>query len=180
MLALDIQEAAKGSRDPTLAQKAVDHATGLTSKGIAHAFASTLQGGDAVAGRKVVFGHPAAQCIRCHKVAGLGSDIGPDLSKVATRLSREAILEALVDPQARLTEGYGLLVGKLKDGRDVSGAIVKATDEHYEIKSADGKVSRVSRKELASVTLTSQMPPAGAILRPSEIRDVIEFLGRLK
>ena len=105
--------------------------------------------------------HPP--CI--HKVAGLGSDIGPDLSKVATRLSRQAILEALVAPQARLTEGYGLLVGKLKNGRDVSGAIVKATDEHYEIKSADGKVSRVSRKDLASETLT-----LGRTLRQRERR----------
>ena len=128
----------------------------------------------------MVFGDPVAQCIRCHKVAGLGSEIGPDLSKVASRLSREQILEALIDPQAKLTEGYGLLVGKLKDGSDVSGAIMKSTDSHYEIRTAAGASKTIARKDLAQETLTSQMPPAGAILKRRELRDVVEFLGRLK
>ncbi|MEL0120068.1 MAG: c-type cytochrome, partial [Opitutae bacterium] len=141
---------------------------------------NTLQGGDAQAGRKLVFGHPAAQCIRCHKVAGLGSEIGPDLSKVAAKLSRADILEALVDPQAKLTEGYGLLVGKLKDGTDVSGSILKSSDRHYQIRTAEGNDLQVERKNLASEVLTSQMPPMGAILTRYELRDIVEFLSNLR
>lgn len=174
-LALDIQEAAAKSLYTKLAARAQGHATSNAKD-----FSNTLHGGDAEVGRKVVFGHPVAQCIRCHKVAGLGSEIGPDLSKVASKLSREQILEALIDPQAKLTEGYGLLVGKLKDGSDVSGAIMKSTDSHYEIRTAAGASKTIARKDLALETLTSQMPPAGAILKRRELRDVVEFLGRLK
>ena len=51
-------------------------------------------------------GHPAAQCIRCHKVGSTGGVLGPDLSKIASRLPMEKILESLVNPQAELAEGY--------------------------------------------------------------------------
>ena len=143
-------------------------------------YSNTLEGGDAEAGRRVVFGHPAAQCIRCHKVAGLGSEVGPDLSKVGSKLSREQIMESLVNPQAKLTEGYGLLVARLKNGSSVNGAIVKATESKYEIRTAEGTLKMISRKDIASEVLTSQMPPMGAILTRNELRDVLEFLGRLK
>ena len=174
-LALDIQMAAEASTDSQISNRAKDYAEKLTTD-----FSNTLQGGDAQAGRKLVFGHPAAQCIRCHKVAGLGSEIGPDLSKVAAKLSRADILEALVDPQAKLTEGYGLLVGKLKDGTDVSGSIVKSSDRHYQIRTAEGNDLQVERKNLASEILTSQMPPMGAILTRYELRDIVEFLSNLR
>ena len=174
-LALDIQEAALVSADSQIAASAKAHAQRIQTD-----FTNTLHGGDAEAGRKLFFGHPAAQCIRCHKVAGLGSDIGPDLSKVAANLDPQQILEALVDPQAKLTEGYGLLVGKLKDGKDVSGAIMKATATHYQIRMTEGTELQVERKSLATETLTSQMPPMGAILTRREIRDIVEFLGNLR
>ena len=98
----------------------------------------------------------------------------------AAKLSRADILEALVDPQAKLTEGYGLLVGKLKDGTDVSGSIVKSSDSHYQIRTAEGNDLQVERKNLASEVLTSQMPPMGAILTRYELRDIVEFLSNLR
>jgi quinoprotein glucose dehydrogenase len=174
-LALDIQGAASMSQDARLVARAQAHMSANSSN-----YSNTLEGGDAEAGRKVVFGHPAAQCMRCHKVAGLGSAIGPDLSKVASKLSMEQILESLVNPQAKLTEGYGLLIAKLKDGSSVNGAIVKATETKYEIRTAEGTLRMISRKDIASEVLTSQMPPMGAILTRNELRDVLEFLGRLK
>ena len=174
-LALDIQESASRSLDARLATRAKAHMSANSSN-----YSNTLEGGDAEAGRRVVFGHPAAQCIRCHKVAGLGSEVGPDLSKVGSKLSREQIMESLVNPQARLTEGYGLLVARLKNGSSVNGAIVKATESKYEIRTAEGTLKMISRKDIASEVLTSQMPPMGAILTRKELRDVLEFLGRLK
>jgi quinoprotein glucose dehydrogenase len=174
-LALDIQESASRSLDARLATRAKAHMSANSSN-----YSNTLEGGDAEAGRRVVFGHPAAQCIRCHKVAGLGSEVGPDLSKVGSKLSREQILESLVNPQARLTEGYGLLVARLKNGSSVNGAIVKATESKYEIRTAEGILKMISRKDIVSEALTSQMPPMGAILTRKELRDMLEFLGRLK
>ena len=125
-------------------------------------------------------GHPAAQCIRCHKVGSTGGVLGPDLSKVASRLATEKILESLVNPQAELAEGYGLLVATLKDGSTVSGSIVKATTKSYTIQSPEGKDSTIERSLIEKEILTSPMPPAGAILTKVEIRDLIAYLSTLK
>ena len=125
-------------------------------------------------------GHPAAQCIRCHKIGSTGGVLGPDLSKVASRLSTEKILESLVNPQAELADGYGLLVATLKDGSSVSGSIVKASPQSYALQSAQGKESTLDRSRIAEEVLTSPMPPTGAILSKTEIRDLIAYLSTLK
>ena len=125
-------------------------------------------------------GHPAAQCIRCHKIGSTGGVLGPDLSKVASRLSTEKILESLVNPQIELAEGYGLLVATLKDGSTVAGSITEATDETYHLQAPDGKESTLVRSLIAEEILTSPMPPAGAILSKVEIRDLIAYLITLK
>lgn len=38
-------------------------------------------------------------CLNCHVVAGTGKDLGPDLTKVATRRARDWLLRNLNDPQ---------------------------------------------------------------------------------
>jgi putative heme-binding domain-containing protein len=99
---------------------------------------------------------------------------------VATRLSPEQLLESLVNPQAQLAEGFGLLVATLKDGSTVIGSITQATTDTYHLQSPDGKESTLERSLIASQLLTSPMPPAGTILSKREIRDLLAFLSTLR
>ena len=66
-----------------------------------------LQGGSVERGRETFVENPAAQCTRCHTVRNAGSDVGPNLTGVATRLTRDQILESLLEPSARIAAGYG-------------------------------------------------------------------------
>ena len=125
-------------------------------------------------------GHPAAQCIRCHKIGSTGGGLGPDLSKIASRQTSKKILESLINPQAELAEGYGLLVATLKDGTTISGSIVKSNPKSYALQSAQGKESTLDRSRIAEEILTSPMPSTGAILSKTEIRDLIAYLSTLK
>ena len=179
-LELDLLEAAHVAKGAETRSKAKARDKELTSKGLLGIFLPTLNGGDVATGKKVAFGHPAAQCIRCHKVGSTGGVLGPDLSKVASRLSPEKLLESLVNPQAQLAEGYGLLVATLKDGSTVTGSITQATGENYQLQTPDGKKSTLDRSLIASQILTSPMPPAGTILAKREIRDLIAFLSTLR
>ncbi|MBG29739.1 MAG: heme-binding protein [Opitutae bacterium] len=179
-LELDLLEAAGEARGKISRVKAKARQDELAAKGAWGSFLPTLSGGDAEAGRKVAFGHPAAQCIRCHKVGSSGGVLGPDLSKVSARLNPEKLLESLVNPQAELAEGYGLLVATLKDGSTVTGSITEATAETYALQSPDGKQFTLQRNLVASQILTSPMPPAGGILSKREIRDLLAFLSTLR
>jgi putative heme-binding domain-containing protein len=125
--------------------------------------------------------HLAAQCTQCHKIGEEGAEVGPDLAKVASRLPREKLLEALVAPNATITPGFGVIVVTQKDGRSVSGMIANESDTALVIRAPDGVETKVEKSAIAERTPpVSMMPPMGALLNPRELRDVVEYLATLK
>jgi mono/diheme cytochrome c family protein len=62
--------------------------------------------GDAKRGEKIFWEHPVAACKNCHILKGQGSAVGPALDGIASRKDAAYILESLVNPNARLAEGY--------------------------------------------------------------------------
>jgi mono/diheme cytochrome c family protein len=65
-----------------------------------------LEDGDAERGRRVFFEHEIAVCHRCHALDGRGGGIGPDLTGVGARLDRAAILESILDPNAKIAASW--------------------------------------------------------------------------
>ena len=45
-------------------------------------------------------------CIACHKVAGQGGEIGPDLSSIGASRDREYLRRSILNPGADVAEGY--------------------------------------------------------------------------
>jgi putative membrane-bound dehydrogenase-like protein len=45
-------------------------------------------------------------CITCHKIAGKGADIGPDLSLIKKKFDKKSMLDAIINPSASLAFGY--------------------------------------------------------------------------
>jgi quinoprotein glucose dehydrogenase len=148
--------------------------------GITDEFSATLAGGDAERGKSVAQGHAAAQCIRCHKIRGAGGVLGPDLSKVASRLTPDQLLTSLIEPSAELAEGFGMLIATLKDGSSITGTITKTTPKAYELLTPEGNPLTVARANIATEQMASAMPPMGAILSKPEIRDLMSYLQGLK
>jgi putative membrane-bound dehydrogenase-like protein len=62
--------------------------------------------GDGKRGEKIFWEHPVAACKNCHILKGQGSPVGPALDGIATRKDAAYILESLVNPNAKLAEGY--------------------------------------------------------------------------
>lgn len=62
--------------------------------------------GDAKRGEKIFWEHPVAACKNCHILKGQGSAVGPALDGIATRKDAAYILESLINPNAKLAEGY--------------------------------------------------------------------------
>ena len=55
----------------------------------------------------VVFTNPAAECTRCHVFEGTAANVGPNLSKIGASLTRDQLVEALLEPSARIAPGFG-------------------------------------------------------------------------
>ena len=125
--------------------------------------------------------HLAAQCTRCHKLGGEGAEVGPDLSKVGKRLSREKLLESMILPNQELAKGFALIVVTLKDGTNFSGNVENESATELQLRGADGVLAKIDKAKIANRTVAASMMSAmDTMLTQREIRDVIEYLSTLK
>lgn len=60
--------------------------------------------GDAGNGRIVFFS--TGTCHKCHVVDGMGREIGPNLTEIGSKLSREAMFESVLYPSAGISHNY--------------------------------------------------------------------------
>ncbi|RYD67844.1 MAG: c-type cytochrome [Verrucomicrobiaceae bacterium] len=152
----------------------------LATKSTLGKWSYALAGGNAAAGKKVFEQNLSANCTACHRIEGEGSNVGPPLTKVGAQ-SREHLLESLVIPQAKVASGYGMMTATKKDGTTLAGAFVEEKDGKLILAQADGSKLETPLSDIASKTAPiSTMPPMDAILKPAELRDLIEFLSTLK
>ncbi|MGE9268046.1 MAG: hypothetical protein ACQKBY_08110, partial [Verrucomicrobiales bacterium] len=144
------------------------------------AYAGSLVGGDLAKGRAIALNHLAAQCALCHAFGESGSTVGPSLAHIGSK-GAVHILESLVQPNAQIAEGYGSGTIVLKDGASVSGTYLKEDAGEVRVKLADGTEKVVPRAEIQEMTpALSTMPPMGAILNRTELRDLVAYLESLK
>lgn len=175
---LDLMEAVEASNE----EKLVAKLDALKVKGtLTDEFKEALYGGSVADGRNIFNYNSTVQCVRCHIVGGEGTNVGPNLKGVASRLTREQLLQALIEPSARISPGYGSTNFVLTDGQEVSGSIISETDELVQLKTNDAEPLRIPVARIKSrENLPSGMPPMGSLMSKREIRDVVEYLSSLK
>jgi quinoprotein glucose dehydrogenase len=144
-------------------------------------FGPSLVGGDAERGRAIFTQNVTAQCIRCHKIDGQGGTAGPDLAGVALRNTRLELLHSLLDPSAKIAQGYATVTLVRDDGTLTAGVLKQEDADNVHLQSPEGKLIVVPKKEIEErTTPTSAMPSIERALTPSEVRDLVEFLSTLK
>ena len=178
---LDVAEAARATKHAPLVTK-LDALEKTRAAGAPLvAYADALRGGDARRGQRVIFQGPAAQCTRCHNFGtGPGASVGPPLRTIASRLTRDQLLEALVDPSARIAPGFGPVQVTLKNGKRTFGTLLEETDAFIMVDAGSGP-GKILKTDIANrVNGPSAMPAMGSILTRRELRDVVEYLSTLK
>lgn len=80
----------------------------------------------AASGRSFESGKAAfndGQCIACHRMGNEGGSVGPELTAVASKYTRQVILESLIEPSKVVSDQYQNTVIVKKDGDDVTGRV---------------------------------------------------------
>ena len=180
-LHLDVLEAAGKNGANSLQSRVRRYEAGLDSKDPLAAYRVALKGGDAEAGKRVFLEKPEASCVRCHKYQQYGAEVGPVLDGVGKRQTREYLLESIVDPNAKIAQGFETLIVTMKDGSVHAGILKKETAEQLVLQPPAGGPETLKASEVASRNKgISGMPPLGMVLSKRDLRDVVEFLSRLK
>jgi len=120
----------------------------------------------------------AAHCAACHRVAGEGGLIGPQLNGVGTRgLGRLA--EDILDPNRNVDAHFRLTVLTKKDDSVIGGFVSGESGEIIHLLDAAGQNHRVLKSDVAKTEVSphSLMPAQfGELLKPDEFRDLAGWL----
>ncbi|HSG69616.1 MAG TPA: PVC-type heme-binding CxxCH protein, partial [Planctomycetaceae bacterium] len=145
-------------------------------------FALSLEGGDAARGENVFFGRSEASCRRCHKINGSGGEVGPDLSKIAVDKDRTYLLEAIVNPDAKIAKGFETAVLVLDSGKVVTGIIKAEADKVVTLMLSDGTLVLINKDEIEERAKGKSGMPEDLVkqLSLADVRDLVEYLSTLK
>ncbi len=183
-LQLDILTAAESRKDTSdnIRSALEAYATTLSSGDPAGAYRVCLEGGDQDRGRDIFQNHIAAQCTACHKSAdGKGSNVGPNLKSVGRKHPAEYLLESLINPQAVICIGYGMISLTKQDGSSIVATLRKETETELELRDTEGDTTKILVTEIAQRSpVVSTMPPMIGLLNKSEIRDLVAYLKTLQ
>ena len=178
---LELAEAIDSTRSPQLIARYKEISKKLSPDSLMASYQGSLLGGDANRGARIIYSNQAAQCIRCHAYGDYGGNAGPRLNGIASRLTREQILESLIEPSARLAPGYGTVALELKDGKKINGILQEERATGLLLKIGDKPDTLIRTENIAKRTNgVSSMPPMRFLLTKKEIRDVVSFLAGLK
>jgi putative membrane-bound dehydrogenase-like protein len=123
------------------------------------------------------------QCLKCHTIRGVGGAIGPDLSVIGTKASRENLFESILYPSKAIADQYVQWQIETKKGQALSGLIIEETADFVTLRDANGKDTRIDKKEIDSRTKSpkSLMPEdLLAYVTEDDLVDVVEYLFTLK
>ncbi|MEK6479504.1 HEAT repeat domain-containing protein [Catalinimonas sp. 4WD22] len=144
-------------------------------------YQAALYGGDPDRGRSLLYRHPTAQCLRCHAYGDYGGSAGPRLNGVGERLSREQLLEALINPSARLAPGFGVVTLEMEGGETVSGIYQGETEDEITLKIGNQPDTTIVKDQIVKRNnAASSMPDMKNFLTKKEIRDLVSLLATLK
>ena len=130
--------------------------------------------GDATHGSTVF----AKLCTACHKLNGIGNDIGPNLQSVVNHPA-EKLLVSILDPNASIEPGYSSYTCTLAGGEELYGIIAAETGNSLVLKLSDGKTRTLLRTDITSLHSSNlSLMPEGleAGLSKQDLADLIRFL----
>ena len=117
-------------------------------------------------------------CAACHRLEGVGQEIGPNLATVKSR-GADAILVNLLDPSREVNPQFVNYVLVTDDGRTLTGMIAAETATSVSLRRAEGAGDTVLRLHIDELRSTGQsLMPDGMEkqLTKAELADLIAYL----
>lgn len=138
-----------------------------------------LSGRDFDNGRKMF---QVTACYKCHRFAGDGGVVGPELTAVARRYNARTMLEAIIEPGKVISDQYQANIFVLDSGKQVVGRVVNLNNDRImvcENMLEPGNLTVIDREDIEETLVSkTSMMPNGLIntLNKQEILDLVAYL----
>jgi putative heme-binding domain-containing protein len=125
----------------------------------------------------------SSQCASCHRVAGTGGRIGPDLTRVGIARSRAALVREIRTPSEFVAPNFEAVTLVTKDGQRIRGA--KKNEDVFSIQIMDTRerIQGFLKSNLQEVLYekASLMPDYGpGRLNENDLNDLVGYLTTLR
>ncbi|MBX3739989.1 MAG: HEAT repeat domain-containing protein [Akkermansiaceae bacterium] len=156
------------------AQKTYDDAT------IKKMAAQATEKGDAARG-EAVYRRPALACTACHAIGGAGGKVGPDMTSIGASAPMDYLIESVVNPGAKVKEGYHSVIIETKDGKAIMGQLIRSGGSGMTIRDGAGQEIVIPESNVAKKTDAGSLMPGNLIagLPENDVNDLFKFLSQL-
>ncbi len=131
---------------------------------------------------EAIYRRESLQCATCHAIGGEGGLVGPDLSGLGGSAQVVHIIESLLDPSAKIKQGYETVVVIDARGAVHSGVLARRTDDEIVLRDMKDRLVTIPARRIRAVTGSpASLMPIGLTqtLRQDELIDLTRFLSEL-
>jgi putative heme-binding domain-containing protein len=152
----------------------------LSAEEMAAFVADVRINGDRTRG-EAVYRRASLSCMKCHAIGGAGGKVGPDMGSIGGSAQIDYLVQSLLDPNAKVKEGYHTVIVVTDDGKTFSGIKVRQTDSQLILRNAEGVETAVALNTIDEQVNGTSLMPAGLSdkLTHQELVDVVRFLSEL-
>ncbi len=134
-------------------------------------------GYDFESGRNAFF---SVSCGKCHRIAGIGGGVGPDLTSVGSKFDRKYLIQAVLDPSKNISDQYGSSTVILNDGKVLEG-IVREQENGIMVYTADpdqdpDAIARSDIEEIRPSTVSQMPKDLLNSLNEKELGDLVAYV----
>jgi len=120
-------------------------------------------------------------CLSCHKIGNEGVDFGPALTQIGAKLSREGLINAIINPSEGMGFGYETQLVKFKDGKEIRCIVNSKTENDLIVKLVGSSEQTIYKlPDIASITQLSESLMPAFPLSEQELVDLVSYLEGLK
>ena len=122
-------------------------------------------------------------CNVCHQVNSEGYNVGPRLTEIGSKLAKEGLFDAIINPSAGISFGFETWQIDLKDGSSLMGIISSRTKTEIELKFPGGLNQKIYTNTIKTIkVMPESMMPEGLheTMTKQEMADIIQYMATLK
>ncbi len=124
-----------------------------------------------------------ATCANCHIVDQHGKEVGPNLSEIGSKLSREAMFTSILDPSAGISHNFENYIVLTDSGQVINGLKMSETADAVVIRTAEAIDRNISKEEIETMKISEKsiMPEnLHHTIDQKGLIDIVEYMSTLK
>lgn len=139
--------------------------------------------GDAGRGQQLFLKGEGIQCRNCHRVGKQGKQLGPDLTQIGKKLSKEKILENLLEPSRTIDPKFAAWLVESDEGKVFTGLLVSRSENEIVIRDTQNKQLRFKTEHVDGIFPQRKSLMPDRLLRDltaQQAADLLAWLASLK